>query len=50
MNCIDIKISYELINNNATFTKIKQSDDESNENSSSEQGIIKGIQMFKLSY
>ena len=50
MNCIDIKISYELINNNATFTKIKQSDDESDEDHSSDQKIIKGIQMFKLSY
>ena len=49
MNCIDIKISYELINNNALFTKIKQ-DDDSDEENSSEQNNIKGIQMFKLSY
>ena len=50
MNCIDIKISYELINNNATFTKIKQSDNENDEDNSNEQKLIKGIQMFKLSY
>lgn len=52
MNCIDIKISYEVINNNVTFTKIKQSDDDSDEekDDSKEQNCIKGIQMFKLSY
>ena len=50
MNCIDIKISYELINNNATYTKIKQSDDDRSEDDSNEPYNIKGIQMFKLSY
>jgi protein arginine N-methyltransferase 1 len=49
MNCLDIKMSYELINNNALFSKIKQ-DDDSDEDESSEQNNIKGIQMFKLSY
>ena len=49
MNCLDIKMSYELINNNALFSKIKQ-DDDSDEDESSEQNNIKGIQMFKLFY
>ena len=49
MNCLDIKMSYELINNNALFSKIKQ-DDDSDEDESSEQNNIKGIQMFKLCY
>ena len=50
MNCIDIKISYELINNNVNLTKIKQSDDDSDDNDLNGQNCIKGIQMFKLSY
>ena len=47
MNCIDIKISYQLVNKNANFSKIKQSDDDSEQ---SEESQSKGIQMFKLSY
>ena len=52
MNCIDIKISYEVINNNAIFTKINQSNDdmEEDKDNSNGQNDIKGIQMFKLSY
>ena len=50
MNCIDIKISYELINNNVNLTKIKQSDDDSDDNDLNGQNCIKGIQMFKLCY
>ena len=49
MNCIDIKISYQLVNKNANFSKIKQSDDDS-EQSEESNSNIKGIQMFKLSY
>ena len=47
MNCIDIKISYQLVNKNANFSKIKQSDDDSEQ---SDESQSKGIQMFKLSY
>ena len=49
MNCLDIKISYQLINKNANFSKIKQSDDDS-EQSEEINSNSKGIQMFKLSY
>ena len=49
MNCIDIKISYQLVNKNANFSKIKQSDDDS-EQSEEINSNSKGIQMFKLSY
>ena len=49
MNCIDIKISYQLVNKNANFSKIKQSDDDS-EQSEEINNNSKGIQMFKLSY
>ena len=49
MNCIDIKISYQLVNKNANYNKIKQSDDDS-EQSEEINSNSKGIQMFKLSY
>ena len=49
MNCIDIKISYQLVNKNANYNKIKQSDDDS-EQSEESNSNSKGIQMFKLSY
>ena len=49
MNCIDIKISYQLVNKNANYNKIKQSDDDS-EQSEESNSNNKGIQMFKLSY
>ena len=50
MNCIDIKISYEIINNNSKVTIIKQTDNDSDENDQKSQNNIKGLQMFKLSY
>lgn len=50
MNCIDIKISYEIINNNSKVTVIKQSDNDSDESEQKSQNNIKGLQMFKLSY
>ena len=57
MNCIDIKISYELLNNNAVYSKIEQKDDDKDEEEEAEeeddtngQNNIKGVQMFKLSY
>ena len=49
LNCINIKISYEIINDNATFSKIKNSD-ESDEDNSDITNNLKGIQMFKLCY
>ena len=49
LNCINIKISYEILNNNANFSKIKNSDD-SDEDISENKDDIKGIQMFKLCY
>ena len=55
MNCIDIKISYELLNNNAVYSKIELNEDDEDEekdeqNDSKVENDIKGIQMFKLSY
>ena len=56
MNCIDIKISYELLNNNAVYSKIEQKDDDKDEEEAEKeddtngQNNIKGVQMFKLSY
>ena len=56
MNCIDIKISYELLNNIAVYSKIEQKDDDKDEEEAEEeddtngQNNIKGVQMFKLSY
>ena len=52
MNCIDIKISYELLNNNAVYSKIELNEDEEEhgQNDSNVENDINGIQMFKLSY
>ena len=54
MKCIDIKISYELLNDNAVFSKYEENEDdkdeEDDENDSKTSNNIKGIQMFKLSY
>ena len=53
MNCIDIKISYELVNQNVNYNKIPQREDdseESNKNKINAQNENKGMQMFKLSY
>ena len=49
MNCIDIKISYNMIKN-SKVTIINQSDDDDSKNEKKDQNEIKGIQMFKLSY
>ena len=50
MNCIDIKISYELLNYNSKVEKIKGSDSEEEENNEEEDSDTKGVQMFKLSF
>jgi protein arginine N-methyltransferase 1 len=47
MNCIDIKISYNMIKN-SKVTIINQSDTDSIENEQRGQNEIKGLQMFKL--
>ena len=46
---LDIKISYELINNNINVTRITQSDEDSDKNDNIIIDDIKGLQLFKLS-